>query len=1117
MVISSLKHNPPLRFSPYARSHYGTLERIAVAFFCPSPADRRLTSRVYRFPALTPDKIIFTAEGDLWKVDLNGGIAQRLTSHLGTESNAAISPDGKTVAFSAQYEGPTEVYTMPIEGGLPARRTFDGEAAIVVGWTPDGKVIYQTSHYSTLPNRQLLTIDLKTGTAQLLPLSQASDGSFDKKGTTLYFTRLPFQGSHTKRYKGGTAQNIWKFELNQPEAVPLTADYEGTSKTPMWWNERVYFASDRDGTMNLWSMSEDGKDLKQHTFHKGWDVKSPSLRDGKIAYQCGADIYIFEIGSNADRLIPITLSSDFDQEREKWVKKPIEYLTASNLSPDGDRVALTARGQVFVAPAQQGRLVHATTGDKVRYRNAQFMPDGKSLLVMSDATGELEFWKIPANGVGQPEQLTHDGKVFRFDGTISPNGKWFVFDDKNQKLWLFNINEKKMTQIASSDVDGFSGLSWSPDSKWLTFVQTADNTFSQIMLYNVGNGKTLALTRDRVDSYNPAWSTDGKWIYFLSDRVFQSLVGGPWGARQPEPFFDKTTKIYALSLRKDGRSPFLPTDELASAAQEEKDKEKEKEKDKKKDTAEDTKKDKAVDVVIDTDGIQDRVTEVPIPAGRYGDLAMNEKNLFFTESDASLHSKTKLVALEIKNKDVSPKTLVDDVNGYELSRDGKKMMVRKESDMYVIDASTSPPSELPKSRVNLDSWTLTVNPRDEWRQMLMEEWRLERDYFYDPNLHGIDYKGLLERHLPLVDRVTDRDELNDLLTDLVGELAALHIFVGGGDRRTSPDQVTPASLGALVVKDEPNGGYKIQHIYRSDPDYLDVSSPLAMPGLNIHEGDVIKMINGESLLSVESPNLLLRNLTNQQVLLKLKSVATGKEYDAVVKPISQGDESNLRYSEWEYTRRLRVEEAGKGSMGYVHLRAMGGGNYTEWVKNFYPVFNREGLIIDMRHNRGGNINSWILEKLMRKAWFYWKQRTLKPTWNMQYAFRGHLVVLCDEFTASDGEAFTEGFRRLGLGKVIGTRTWGGEIWLSARPWLQDWGMATAAEMGVYGPEGEWLIEGHGVEPDMVVDNLPRAAFDGKDAQLDAAIKYLQEQIKLHPVEVPPPPKFPNKAFDYDKR
>ncbi|MFH0991070.1 MAG: S41 family peptidase [bacterium] len=1068
----------------------------------------------YRFPALSGNKIVFTAEGDLWKVDLAGGIAQRLTSHLGSETYAAVSPDGKLIAFSAQYEGPTEVYTMPIEGGLPTRRTFDGDAAIVIGWTPDGKILYQSGHFSTLPNKQLLTIDLKTGTVNLLPLSQASDGYFDGTGITLYFTRLPFQGSHTKRYKGGTAQNIWKYVLGSSEAVPLTPDYPGTSKTPQWWKNRLYFASDRDGTMNLWSMNENGKDLKQVTVHKGWDVKSPALRDGKIVYQLGADLHVYDIETNTDHLVPITLSSDFDQEREKWVKKPLDYLTSSSISPTGDKIGLVSRGQVYVAPAQQGRLTEASRKKTVRYYSAQFMPDGKSLVVLSDETGDLEFWKIPANGIGDPEQLTREGKVYKFDGTLSPDGKWLVFGDKDQKLWLFNMTEKSMKQIASSEVDGFGGFNWSPDSKWFTYVESAKNLTSQIKLYNVAEGKSVVLTRDRVDSYSPVWSEDGKWIYFFSDRFFQSLVGSPWGARQPEPFFDKTTKLYTVSLRKEGRSPFLPSDELSAAQPEEKEKEKGAEKKKE---GEEQKKDKGIEVLIDVDGIQDRVMEVPVPAGRYRELTMNDKYLFWVESDLSANAKIKLVALEIKNKDIAAKTLLEEVNGYELSRNGKKILVHKGSDFYVIDAASSPPSELPKSKVNLDSWSFTVNPKQEWRSMLIEAWRMERDYFYDPNLHGIDYQGLLNRHLEVVHRVTDRDELNDLISSLVGELAALHIFVSGGDRRTSPDQITPASLGVLLVKDESNGGYRIQHIYQSDPDYPDVASPLSKPGLTIREGDIIKSINGAPILSVESPSLLLRNQTGQQVLLKLKSASTGKEYDAVVKPFSQGEESNLRYSEWEYTRRLRVEDAGKGDLGYVHLRAMGGGNYTEWVKNFYPVFNRKGLIIDVRHNRGGNIDSWILEKLMRKAWFFWKNRMAMPTWNMQYAFRGHLVVLCNEFTASDGEAFTEGFRRLGLGKVIGTRTWGGEIWLSARPWLQDRGMATAAETGVYGPGGEWLIEGHGVDPDMAVDNLPKETFEGKDTQLEAAIKYLQEQIKLHPVEVPPAPKFPNKAFDYNKK
>ena len=399
--------------------------------------------------------------------------------------------------------------------------------------------------------------------------------------------------------------------------------------------------------------------------------------------------------------------------------------------------------------------------------------------------------------------------------------------------------------------------------------------------------------------------------------------------------------------------------------------------------------------------------------------------------------------------------------------------------------------------------------------MFVEAWRLERDYFYDPGLHGVDYEGLLRRHLPLVDRVTDRYELNDLIAHLVGELSALHIFVRGGDIREGEDSVYPASLGAVLARDESGGGYRIEHIYQGESDYLEQLSPLAKPEYHIEEGDIITIINGVSVLDGPDPSILLKNQVGQQVLLHLKSGKENKTYQVIVKPISQREEANLRYFEWENTRRLIVEDKGRGELGYVHLRAMGGGNFSEWVRSFYPVFNRKGLIIDVRHNRGGNIDSWILEKLMRKAWFYWKSRVGKPTWNMQHAFRGHLVVLCNERTASDGEAFTEGFRRLGLGKVIGTRTWGGEIWLSFNNWLVDRGIASAAETGVYGPEGEWLIEGHGVDPDIVVDNLPHATFMGKDRQLDAAIEYLLKKIEAEPVDVPKPPPYPNKSIKYE--
>ncbi|MGZ5487092.1 MAG: S41 family peptidase, partial [Candidatus Aminicenantales bacterium] len=472
----------------------------------------------------------------------------------------------------------------------------------------------------------------------------------------------------------------------------------------------------------------------------------------------------------------------------------------------------------------------------------------------------------------------------------------------------------------------------------------------------------------------------------------------------------------------------------------------------------------------------------------------------------------KLQAVEIKNRNIQAKTLVEDVRNFELSADGTKLLVRKGSDIYVIDAGTAQPTPqtLTERRVDLSKWTFSIDPREEWRQMFVDAWRMERDYFYDRNLHNVDYQGLLERHRPFADRVSDRSELNDLLAHLVGELSALHTFVRGGDVRQPADNVTPGSLGARLVRDEAKGGYRIDHIYRSDPEYKDNLSPLGKPMSAIREGEIITAINGASTLGVPDPSLLLRNTAGQQVLLEVKPAAGGAVRKEIVVPITPYAESDLRYAEWEYTRRLEVEKSGKGDIGYVHLRAMGNANYTEWVKNFYPVFDRKGLIIDVRHNNGGNIDSWILEKLMRKAWFYWQDRVGKPTWNMQYAFRGHMVVLCDERTASDGEAFSEGFRRLGLGQVIGTRTWGGEIWLSSSNVLVDRGIASAAETGVYGPEGEWLIEGHGVVPDIVVDNLPHAAFNGKDAQLEAAVKHLQELIAKDPVDVPKHPPYPDK-------
>lgn len=1075
----------------------------------------------YREPALHGDTIVFTAEGDLWTVGTSGGAARRLTSHPGDETHAAISPDGRTLAFSAMYEGPTEVYTMPLGGGLPVRRTWDGgDDAQVVGFTPDGQVLYTTRRQSTLPDWQLVALDLAGGASRVLPLSQAADGAWDRAGGTLFFTRPAFQTSHTRRYRGGTAQKVWALAPGAHEARPLTADDEGTSRQPMWWDGRVYFVSDRDGTLNLWSMAPDGGDLRQHTRHRGWDVASPSLDDGRIVYKLGADLRLIDLRTGDDRALDITLASDLDQGRERWISDPLEWLTAAHLSPKGERVVFTARGQVFVAPVKPGRFVEAGREPGVRYRQARFLGDGRRLSVLSDESGEVELWSLAADGVGASAALTRDGRVLRFDALPSPDGARIAFHDKNQELWIHDVARNTTRRIARSEEGPILDLAWSPDGRWLAYVAPTAASYQRIFICDAESGAVRPLTSERVDSFSPAWSPDGQWLYWLSDRNFQSLVEGPWGARQPEPYFDRMTRVYHVALPGDLRSPFRPPDELAPA------------KDEPRqgvassgasgpgargagaarlEAAPEFTAGTAPKVAIAFERLEQRVEEVPVPPGNYESLSAGATRLFWLTRDTAAEPKKALAVLDLSNDAPQPKTLVEDVESYELSADGGKLLLRKGKDFHVLDAAAAAPASLDKTRLDLAAWKFPLDPREEWRQMFDEAWRLHRDYFYDPHMAGVDWSAMRAKYRPLVERLTDRRELSDLLAQMVSELSTLHTFVRGGDRRKGADQVEPGALGARLERDEAAGGVRVAHVYRSDPDYPERLSPLARPGVAVQDGDVILSVNGESALSQPDLGALLRNQGGRQVRLRVRAAGGGAERDVIATPLAPGKESDLRYEDWELSRRLEVEKLGGGRIGYVHLRAMGAADYAAFAREFYPVFDRQGLIVDVRHNRGGNIDSWILSRLLRRAWMFWQPRVGRPYSNMQLAFRGHMVVLVDEYTASDGELFAEGFRRLGLGRLIGTRTWGGEIWLTNSNLLVDKGIATAAEFAIFGPEGQWLIEGRGVEPDVVVDNLPRATFDGDDAQLRAAVEHLERLIRDAPVAPPAPPAYLDKS------
>jgi len=1055
----------------------------------------------YQYPDISGDRIVFCAEGDLWTASLDGGLAQRLTTHPEDERMPLFSPDGSSIMFAATYEGPTELYTIPSSGGLTKRWTYERGASIPNCWTAEGSMVYATAEYNKKPDLRIVKIDPNTLEKTHIPLDQASEANYDASGKTVYFVRPAYHRNVTKRYQGGTARQIWKYTEGSEEAIKLTTDHPGEAHHPMFHNNRVYFITDRDGMMNIWSMATDGSDKQQHTEHDEFDVRYANMDGNTIVYQMGADLWKYDLESDASTKIDIRLATDLDQLREKWEENPSRYITNVKADKSGDKIVVTARGRVFVIPVKDGRMISFDQNSNIRYRDAVFSHDGEDVIALSDDSGEFEFVQMPANGIGEHKALSSDGQVLRYQGTPSPDGKWLAYDDLEANMYIMNMETGQSTKI-STNQQGIGDFSWSPDSGWIAFVQTAKNTMQQIRLHNVEDNTAFFLTTDRANSLNPRWSPDGKFIYFISDRSFTTIVGSPWGTRQPEPYFDASEKIYHVALQRATRSPFRPNDELYSGEK----------KNDKKDKDENGDEEDEMQVVIDAEDIQRRIEEVPVKAGNYRNLHVNDKALYMIARGTGIGAQSDLKVIKITNEDLEIKTMAEGVGNYDITADGKKLLISKGRNYYMVNAGTGKISNLNDGRINMNGWKFPINPREDWKQIFTDAWRMERDYFYDKNMHGVDWDAMHDKYYPLVDRVTTRNELSDLIGRFVGELSALHTSVRGGDIRSDDKNISIANLGALFSRDASGGGFRIDYIYQVDPDYPDEKSPLDDPYLDVRVGDVVTAVNGIDALSAVDIGELIRNQAGKQVRLSMKRDT--EERDIIVVPV--GSSYNLKYRDWEYNNRLYVEEQSDNDIGYLHLRAMGGNDVNQFFREFYPVFDRRGLIIDVRYNNGGNIDSYILSRLLRKAWMYWNSRAGDPAWNMQYAFRGHVVILVNENTYSDGEAFADGFTQLGLGTSIGMRTWGGEIWLSSVNRLSDSGIARAPMYGVYG-DGEWRIEGHGYEPDIEIDNLPHASFNGQDAQLDTAIEHLKKLIKEDPRDVPAPPPFPDKSFKNNRK
>jgi tricorn protease len=1044
----------------------------------------------YQSPALHGSTLVFASEGDLWRVPVTGGTASRLTSHPTAATDPRISPDGRWLAFTGRYEGGADVYVMPLAGGAARRLTHEGDDVRVQGWTPDGAILYATAS-AVGPSWYWLLRTVHPGTMETreLPLADAREGSYDATGS-LYFTRfgLDVTGDNARAYRGGAMAQLWRFRLDGgTEAVRLAAGHDGSITRPMWWEGRLYVVSDAEGGVaNLWRLDPAGGGAERLTTHRDFEVRGATLADGRIVYQHGADIRVYDIATGSDVVVDIRLGSDRSRARTRWIDSPMTYLNSTSFAPKGDRVALTARGRLAIAGTGELRRIEVALPEASRARQAVVSPDGAWVYAFVDADGAQEVWRFPADGRGSGEQLTRDAAGHRVDLHVSPDGRWVAHHDRTGRLWLLDTRSRTNRQVDHARGTTYRDVVWSPDSRTLAVVRP-DTPLrrSQLVLYDVGAGRAHVVTSDRYESYSPAFSPDGRWLWFLSDRNFVATPGGPWGDRNLGPVFDRRTRIYALALQRGNAFPLEPRTELTRPEPV------------RSDAARNTARDTAAAVpAIQFDGLAARLHEAPVRPGNFGNLLATGTRLYVMERSTGEAPALRTVELEPDRPRIE--TFGEGITYAELSADRSKLLVRRGEELLIVQAGRQLPSEVRDARVRVTGWRLALEPVQEWQQMFVDAWRMQRDYLFDPAMRGTDWVAIRDRYMPLVERVGDRRELDDVLRQMVGELGVLHSQVRGGEYPDDAEAARPSFLGGTF---EPTTqGARITHVYRTDPELPGERSPLAASGVELRVGDVVTAINGRAIGSSGDMSRALAHQAGEQV--RVDYIRGGSAGSVIVRPVNAARDATLRYSDWVIGRREAVEAASGGRVGYLHLRAMGAGDMAEFAREFYASHDRDALIIDVRRNRGGNIDAWVIGSLLRRGWSFWQPPGQDPYWNMQQSFRGHLVVLVDPLTYSDGETFAAGVKSLGLGPLVGQRTAGAGVWLSDTNQLVDRGIMRAAQTPQYDAQGRWIIEGYGVAPDIEVENLPHATWRGEDAQLQRGVAELLRMLEASPVQRP---------------
>jgi tricorn protease len=1067
--------------------------------------------RLLRQPDIQGDQIVFSYAGDLWRVPRAGGVAARLTTHPGLERFPKLSPDGRTVAFTAEYDGNYDAFTVPTEGGEPKRLTFHPDVDQVADWYPDSKSILLRSTRASAPTRysRFFRMPAGGGFEEMLALPQAGYAGFSSDANQIAFVSPSYDNRTWKRYKGGNAPDLWIYDFKRNHSEKIT-DWEGADEWPMWFGRTVYYCSDRGGrSANIWAYDADKKSHRQVTKFDEYDVKWPSIGGNALVFENGGYLYVMDLPGEKATKIQVLVPDDKPATRPEYRNVSGWISGGWDLSPSAKRAVLAARGELFTVPAEKGDVRNLTNTPDSRERDPAWSPDGKWIAYLSDASGEYELWVTPGDGKGAARQVTKGGGTFRFGPAWSPDSKKLAFSDKTMRLWWCDVANGKLTEVDKGEYNEIHDYRWSGDSRWLTYSKSNGAYFGQIQLYSLDTGKLTTVSTGMTDDFNPCFDTEGNYLYFISRRTMNPTLG----TFEFDFDYNATDKIYAVTLRDTLSSPVSPlSDEETGETKEEKGKE-----DGKDAKAKDAKSDKsktgaAKDAAwkIDLEGIGRRAAALPIPAGRYAIptafkskiiyLAIGEPN--FDDDDGPPSPTAEIHVFDLEKRE--DKTVIKGVNGgYANSKDGAKVLYRSMSTFGIVEVAEG--KKVGDGKITTDALMATVDPRQEWLQMFNEAWRLERDFYYDPEMGGVDWKAIGERYRQLVPHVAHRADLNYILGELIGELSTSHTYVGGGDF-PSVKQVGVGLLGADYELDERSGLYRFKTIYRERDWNSNVAAPLGEPGIGVKEGDYLLEVNGRPVRSPDNVFGAFTGTVGKQTVIKVGSSANdSKPRTYTVKPI--GGEITLRYTAWVNGNREKVAKATDGRIAYIHLPNTAIWGIQEFTKQYYPQVDREGLIVDERFNGGGFIPDFFVERLRRTTWVYWSNRDGADWRTPGSALDGPKCMLINQYAGSGGDALPYYFRLNGVGPLIGKRTWGGLVGISHSLPLVDGGVVTMPDFGMWDRDGKWVIENHGVDPDIEVENAPHEMVAGRDPQLERAIEWSLEQLKKSPPQKPKRPAY----------